>query len=200
MCTGHSSAASKQACLHCSCLLQVMAPAGRSHCSLLDTLFPHQRPTLQVLKLKCMQGARVAVNGQPQGSHHSGILEKDGKEVRCEQCAEEGLAAAAKANGHSWTWTPLQALQHACWKRGRFAWHCTGLDKSKHPDVLELVDVRLSLRVRGHRGPPGVLQGWSRASWSLLSSHQPSLLAGYAHSPTMHQVVCVQALLSGPMQ
>jgi hypothetical protein len=120
-----------------------------------------------VLKLKCMQGARVAVNCRPIGTHRSGVLECGGERVRCDQCMGEvaakrqrvakGAAGAEEEEGEAWD--EEEALRRASMDRSTFMAHSCGPSEGqrKHPDVLELVDVRLTLRVRG--GEQGVGEG-----------------------------------------
>jgi hypothetical protein len=106
-----------------------------------------------------MRGARVAVNCSPIGGHHSGTLEHNGERVRCDQCMGEVEAKRQQVLAGDWgsdeeeegeAWDEEEALRRASMDRTTFMGHCCGPSEGqrKHPDVLELVDVRLSLRVR----------------------------------------------------
>lgn len=140
-------------------------------------------PTLQVLALPCMCGARVAVNCRPIGTHHSGILEDNGQSIRCDQCVAEveakaqrlAACAARSAEEDGGAWNKEEALRRASSSRLQFKKHCCGLSegKSAHTEFLELVDVRLSLRVSRDAAGVGLARGWGfgvgRSQQSMLA-------------------------------
>jgi hypothetical protein len=138
-----------------------------------------------------MRGARVAVNFNPIGGHHSGTLEHNGERMRCDQCMGEVEAKRQQVLAGGWgsdeeeegeAWDEEEALRRAAMDRTTFMGHCCGPSEGqrKHPDVLELVDVRLSLRVRGRRGVGSCRGGVAQNLWGFGVEY---IASRYACSP-----------------
>jgi hypothetical protein len=118
-----------------------------------------------------MQGKQVAVNYRPTGRHFSGtlVLSSGSKvRIRCDECVAQ-LAAAAPG-GHQEELDEEEELEAATYTLPEFLTHCCGPlpPDLQHMDVLEVVDLRMTPRVRAVDAGLGV------TGVSMQCVHAPS--------------------------